>query len=74
VWYFASDGLGGHTHEKIIPTDAKETDRRDIVMSVMPRDLACSYICPSTSLETALVHSAVGQVTSRQELHATGDY
>jgi hypothetical protein len=51
--------MGYNTHEKIIPPDTKETDRRDIVMSVMPRDLACSYICPSTSLDTALVHSTV---------------
>lgn len=31
--------------------------RSDMVMSVMPRDLAASYIFPSTSLDTALVHS-----------------
>ena len=29
-----------------------------MVMSVIPSDLACSYMRPSTSLDTALVHSA----------------
>lgn len=27
------------------------------MINVIPSDLACSYIFPSTSLETALVHS-----------------
>lgn len=31
--------------------------RKDIVMSVIPSDFACWYIEPSTSVETALVHS-----------------
>ena len=31
--------------------------RKDMVMSVIPSDFACWYIEPSTSVETALVHS-----------------
>lgn len=30
---------------------------RDMVIRVIPNDFACSYIRPSTSLDTALVHS-----------------
>lgn len=61
VWYFAKDGLDGKSRKK---TEAqagcvKGTYRRDIVIRVIPTDLACSYICPSTSLDTALVHSAI---------------
>ena len=31
--------------------------RNEMVMRVIPNDLAYSYILPSTSLDTALVHS-----------------
>jgi len=34
----------------------KEAD--EMVIKVIPIDLACSYINPSTSLETAEVHSS----------------
>jgi hypothetical protein len=35
----------------------RDIHRREIVISVIPSDFACSYIRPSTSLDTALVHS-----------------
>jgi hypothetical protein len=37
---------------------------REIVMSEMPSDLACSYIWPSTSLDTALVHSIPNEMSA----------
>ncbi len=35
-----------------------------MVIRVIPRDFACSYMRPSTSLDTALVHSADRDISS----------
>jgi hypothetical protein len=37
---------------------AKGKEADEMVIKVIPIDLACSYINPSTSLETAEVHSS----------------
>jgi hypothetical protein len=36
----------------------KRREANEIVIKVIPIDLACSYINPSTSLDTAEVHSS----------------
>jgi hypothetical protein len=36
----------------------RSVDTYEMVTRVMPMDLACSYINPSTSLDTAEVHSS----------------
>ena len=43
------------------------TYRSEIVISVIPNILACLYVCPSTSLDTALVHSIVAN-NKKQDL------
>jgi hypothetical protein len=45
-------------------------------MRVIPRALACSYICPSTSLDTALVHSSIQSriVRTDLQLENRGDF
>lgn len=74
VWYFISVGLCwcGEKFSECGENECEgeggcecgtesETHRRDMVMRVIPKDFACSYIRPSTSLETALVHSVLGK-------------
>lgn len=46
-----------------------ETYRSEMVISVIPSDFACSYMRPSTSLDTALVHSAPWSQISIQKIH-----
>jgi len=57
VWYFIREGLYKELGSKQVRSWGK-TYQREIVISVIPNAFAASYICPSTSLNTALVHSA----------------
>lgn len=73
MWYFIRDGLNvdgeqhGASGESVRDGGNKKGPyRSEIVISVMPIDFACSYIRPSTSLDTALVHSTKGRYNQMQ--------
>lgn len=57
VWYFVRAGLVGGSATRRLYDAKGPAYLREMVMSEMPSNFACSYIWPSTSLDTALVHS-----------------
>lgn len=59
MWYLVREGLEDGSLSASVTVGRRERPayRREIVMRVMPFALSASYMEPSTSLDTALVHS-----------------